>query len=153
MHLINKFSKENENTYWKIARKYEIEKHLRSIGSPFAIQGEIYGEGLQGNPLKLRSQRLAVFSIYDVNDMRYYDYPQIKEFCDYYGLEAVKLVEVRKGFSKEEVIDSLLNFAEGKSSYNENIEREGLVWTCIKDNKERIIFKTINNNYLLKHEK
>ena len=43
-----------ENSFWKIANTLEIESKLRTIGKNIALQGELVGEGIQGNKLKLK---------------------------------------------------------------------------------------------------
>jgi hypothetical protein len=46
-------------------------------------------------------------------------------------------------------LEEILKFAERKSTLNNKIEAEGLVFRCIEDNKS---FKVISNKYLIKNE-
>ena len=49
------------NTQWRIARGLGLPEKLPDN---FAIQGEIVGEGIQSNPLKLKGQRVALYAQY-----------------------------------------------------------------------------------------
>ncbi|MBP6640991.1 MAG: RNA ligase (ATP), partial [Bacteroidia bacterium] len=44
----------DENSLWKVARMLKVEEKLRALGGNHALQGEIVGEGIQGNLYKLR---------------------------------------------------------------------------------------------------
>lgn len=57
--------KPNGTTYWKIAEKLSIEETLRKFftpGHPVVIQGEIFGEGIQKNPLRMKGQEFRFFN-------------------------------------------------------------------------------------------
>ena len=56
------------NVYWEMAGKYNIEYALRKIAELYKanrviLQGETYGEGVQGNPYKLNERRFAAFNL------------------------------------------------------------------------------------------
>ncbi len=74
---------DGDNVYWRIARKYDIERKLREKAeallpgkiSPIFIQGEIYGPGIQKNPLGIAEIAFALF-----NDSGHdWDLPRVKE--------------------------------------------------------------------------
>ena len=44
------------NTFWKVARELDIENKLRNLGYNICIQGELIGEGIQGNPYRIKGQ-------------------------------------------------------------------------------------------------
>lgn len=54
---------------WRLAADHDLSGRLESLwssGAPSevpAIQGEVYGEGIQSNPLRVRGQHLAVFNL------------------------------------------------------------------------------------------
>jgi RNA ligase (TIGR02306 family) len=52
-----------ENTIWKIARELKIEEKLREYGKNIALQGEIIGNGIQKNPLKLETTKILFFNM------------------------------------------------------------------------------------------
>ena len=58
-----------ENTLWKVAHRYGLREKL--AGLEVAIQGELVGEGIQGNPYKLSGQEFFVFDIYAIKGCRY----------------------------------------------------------------------------------
>jgi len=75
--------KENDsNTHWKMAKKYNLENILRSLTRHLAIQGEICGEGIQGNPMKLVGQHLFVFLIKDLDTNTWLSWDETIKLCD-----------------------------------------------------------------------
>lgn len=156
---------ENEdNTLWKIAKKYSLEEKMREIGANIALQGEVIGEGIQKNREKLIGQEFYLFDIFDIDNHCYLspkkrrdtlktmwrhlaDHLRIKE------LQHVPIIEKNmklKEFSYERHstrLDNLLNFANGPS-LNSPV-REGVVF---KSNQSDLRFKVISNEFLLKEE-
>lgn len=142
------------NTFWKLAREYGLGE---SIPEGIAVQGEIYGEGIQGNPLKLTGQHFAIYNVYDFEAGRYYDHDEFQAFCDARELPMVPLYDghfvLDEFYTKAE---NLLAMADGASYLNESVRREGLVFRPLKEQKEQIrgseqrfSFKAISNAYLL----
>ena len=165
--------KVSENIYWKIARKYDIENRLKLLGRNIALQGEIYGNGLQGNPLKLSEQKLAIFNIYDISKSRYLDYNEMAIILkklnkiniydtnnnEYIDLELVPLVN--RDFILVADIDYLVQYATKNSTINTKCKQEGIVIRPINDiyntnysevcKASRISFKVISPDYLVKN--
>ena len=141
-----------DNLYWKIFRKYNIEKILKELGN-FAIQGEIAGPGIQKNPLGLQEHQLFIFNVYDINRHCYENFFSFNEICNRYNLPKVKILwkDVKFVWS----IENLLEMAKG--TYESNKPREGIVIRPMLELysstlKDRLSFKVINNDYLLKCE-
>jgi len=65
---------DEENSFWKVARQFDIENKLRQIGKNIAIQGELVGEGIQGNKLKLKGQRVYFFNAFDIDKFEYLNF-------------------------------------------------------------------------------
>jgi RNA ligase (TIGR02306 family) len=138
-----------ENTYWQIFRKYDLENVLKSVPSNLAIQGEIIGPGIQENQYGLSKQELYVFSVYDIDNNRYYSYQEMESFCNTYNLNRVPLVDILT-LDSVTSIDSLLAKAEGTSVVGpKESEREGLVWRGFET--PETCFKTISNKWLMKN--
>lgn len=67
-----------DNVFWMMADKYNFMDRLRD---GFAVQGEICGPGIAGNPMQLEETMLLVFDVFDLSVARYLDYIDMVEFC------------------------------------------------------------------------
>lgn len=142
--------KENpDNSLWKVALQHDLRARMIEMGlKNFAIQGELIGEGIQGNKYKLKGQHFFVFDMYAVKSGEYLSHNLRVRYADGLGLKHVPLIAV--GMVIQEFVQGLLNMAEGKSVLNAMAEREGLVFKCISD--PSISFKAISNRWLLRNE-
>ena len=140
------------NSLWRVAREDRLLEALAALGRNLALQGEIIGEGIQGNPEKLRGQQFHIFDVFDIDRGGYCAMAERNAIVDSLRvLEAtvrtVPLLEVtaldRFGGSIAEV----LAYAEGPS-LNPGTSREGLVFKRLDGG---LSFKAISNSYLLKH--
>jgi RNA ligase (TIGR02306 family) len=136
-----------ENTFWKVARELNIEENMVDMGRNLAIQGEIIGEGIQGNPYRIKGQTLRVYNAFDIDTQEYLGFEHLKLTTRALCLEMVPIID--EEFTLPETIDELLKFAEGKSTLNAAAEREGYV---IRSHDMKISFKVISNNFLLKEK-
>ena len=147
------------NSFWKAAREQNIAEALARIsedkGEEYAIQGELIGEGIQGNPEKLKGQRFYLFDIYSITEARYLRanerYSILDSMNNLYGadVEHVPIVDGHLRVAQAyDTIDDLLEYAEGPS-LNPQTKREGLVF---KSWESDFTFKAIANSYLLKHK-
>lgn len=135
----------SDNTFWKVARESDIENKLKSLGN-FAIQGEMIGEGIQGNPYRLKGQRVMFYNGYNIDAQTYVDFAQFQEVINSMGFNTVPIIE--KEFTLPDTIEDLLNYAEGQSTLAQ-CEREGYV---IRSHSRTISFKVISNKFLLKEK-
>jgi RNA ligase (TIGR02306 family) len=134
------------NSYWAAALKYDLDQKLASgnyLG--FAVQGELIGPGIQGNPYKLNHVDFFVFDVYSVTRGTYLSANERIQFCNDLGLRHVPVLNI---VPESLTVDYLLEIAEGKSVLNGNTEREGLVFKCLSN--PDIHFKAISNRFLLK---
>lgn len=147
------------NSFWKAAREQNIIDALLEIskdkGEEYAIQGELIGEGIQGNPEKLKGQRFYLFDIYSITEGRYLNvdarYSILDSMNNLYGadVEHVPIIDGHLRVAQAyDTIDELLEYAEGPS-LNTQTKREGLVF---KSWESDFTFKAIANSYLLKHK-
>jgi RNA ligase (TIGR02306 family) len=135
------------NSLWKTALSENMEVKMRALGKNIAIQGELIGEGIQGNPYKIRGQQFYVYDVYDIDAGRYYNANLRQKLVAELGLKhcPVMNAEYRLG---NDTIDTLLAQAEAKTVMLDNgPEREGLVFKCIEIEAS---FKAISNKFLLK---
>lgn len=147
------------NSFWKAARDQNLVVALARIsedkGEEYAIQGELIGEGIQGNPEKLKGQRFFLFDIYSITEGRYLRigerYSIMDKMNNIYGanIEHVPIIDGNLHVAqKYNTIDELLEYAEGPS-LNPQTKREGLVFKSMSND---FTFKAISNSYLLKHK-
>jgi RNA ligase (TIGR02306 family) len=141
--------KEDEaNSFWKVARKFDIEGIMRrNFMLGMAIQGEMIGEGIQGNQYKVQLD-FYVYDMYNTHTGQYILPVQLKAACEKLGLKHVPILDENASI-KDHTIQSLLQYVEGKSLLNGSV-REGLVYksNTVHDRS----FKCINNSWLLKNE-
>jgi hypothetical protein len=138
------------NTFWRMAAQYNVEFNLEKLGENIVIQGEIVGEGIQGNPYKLQGQHFYVFNIYDIDEGEYYSPEERRELCSELSLKNVPILFVNFNIKPEYTIDKILEIAENKSFINDKVEREGIVFKC--EQNPDISFKAISNTFLLKEK-
>lgn len=128
-----------DSAHYKIIKDYKLDEILKPNE---VIKGEIAGEGIQKNPLKLQGKKLLIFDWESSNR----ELPkELEEF-------KVKTYDLPFPETVEEAIAQAYGL---KSLLNPNVQAEGIVWW----NKERELFeeldfrpnfKAINNKYLLK---
>ena len=141
--------KPNENnSLWATAYKNEIDVKLIQSLCNLAIQGELVGNGIQGNMYKMRGQDFYVYDIYDIDAGRYFTPAERVAYCKARDIKHVPVFKSAVALTNETVAD-LLQMAEGKSVMGDIVgpEREGLVYKC---NEKSVSFKAISNKFLLK---
>jgi len=139
--------KKNNTTWWQIAEQEDVENKLKKVGKNIAIQGEIIGEGVQGNKYNLKGIHFKVFNVYDIDEQRYFNLKEKENFCAEYGF---KMVPILGQFTIREdmTVNDMIKMSEGKSVMN-NVMREGIVIRSIEN--DTVSFKAINPKFLLKY--
>ena len=151
----------------KVMRQHNLFELLPTLPERFplmnvAVQGEFCGPGIQKNRLELREMAWFVFDIFDLDQDRYLDLPDMVAVCDFLGLRRVPLVEQGERFPAEYTLDALLKKAE-TSEYGPGRPAEGIVvrtqqslalgaedgWDACA---ARGSFKVLNNKFLLKYD-
>lgn len=135
------------NTFWKVSREMDLENKLSKYGMNISLQGELIGEGIQGNPYKIKGHTVKFFNVFDIDQQERMGLGAFLKVMDDLGLDFVPFLEVP--FSLPNTVEGLLKYAEGKSSLNSNTEREGVV---IRSMDTKISFKAISNKFLLENE-
>jgi RNA ligase (TIGR02306 family) len=134
-----KINDENvDNTFVKMA--FEIGDR---IPEGYAFQGELMGEGIQGNREGFKGHKFFIFDIFDIQKHEYVDPTQRRSMCEIYGLNHVPVLNINA--NAPESVAAGLELAEGPS-INHKV-REGLVWKCNED--PSFSFKAISNKFLL----
>ena len=147
--------KEDEgNTFWKVANNLDLKNRMTKLGLNISIQGELCGEGIQGNKEKLRGHDFFVFDIWDQDKHRYMtpdERMNIMNILNSDGGPQIKHVPVlgRGLYLKEyNSVAKLLELADGPSLHAKT--REGIVFKSLRPiNNEIVSFKVINTKFLL----
>lgn len=134
------------NTFWKVARELDLENKMKSLGKNICFQGELIGEGIQGNPYKIKGQTVKFYTGFDIDKQVRIPFINFVVTLQDLSLDIVPLYE-EYGFMLPETIEDMLKYAEGKSALNSNTEREGVV---VRSMDGTISFKAISNQFLLK---
>lgn len=138
-----------QNTFWKVAQELRIKEKLEKVyvanGTSLSVQGELIGEGIQGNPYNIKGQTLRLYNIFNIDTQEYYGLPEFLETAEHIlDLPTVPVLSV--DFKLPETIDELIKYADGKSVLNAKTIREGIV---IRNLDRTISFKAISNIFLL----
>lgn len=149
--------KEGSNKFWNTVNQYNIKENLEKWNNTntysfdlnnIALQGELIGEGIQGNKYNIKGFEIYIFSAFNIKEQVYYDYLDLINICSLLNLNTVPFLIDNHPLTNS--IDFYLDLSIGKSKLNDKIEREGIVIRSMDGNT--ISFKAINNNFLLKYE-
>ena len=146
----NLSKKETENnTFWKAARKLIIPENWTGT-----IQGELCGNGIQRNQLKLEDIKIFVFQVSQSG--KYMTYKEMKDFCEnYLQCDVVPLVsELETSATTKLWVNPLQKLQElaDKQKYPSGLEGEGIVispssYPRSYASRRPLGFKLINRNY------
>ena len=139
-----------DNSMFKAAAGQDLLAKLMLTGRNLALQGELIGNGIQGNKYKYTGQEFRIFDIYDIDAKAYMSRGDRAAFVAQHSLKHVPVMA--SAFSLVGLtIDDLLKMAEGKSVMGDitGPEREGDVYKC-NENPD-VSFKVISNRFLMKN--
>ncbi len=153
-----------DNSFWKIARKLDLETKLRKMLADYnlqlAIQGELVGPGIQKNKLLLTEPKFYVFNVYDVLKDRYLDHADFESTTLAMELDLVPVIQNEQGEKVYRLGDIMpdvttaVKFATRKSVVTPSVWAEGVVIRPTQeqyvDRYGRLSFKVINPEFLLK---
>ena len=134
------------NTFWKVARELNLEENMKATGKNISLQGELIGEGIQGNPYKIKGQTVRFFTGFDIDKYQRISFPELVVMLSDMGLQYVPILNQELGFVLPETVEDMLKYAEAKSVLNDKTEREGVV---VRSMDGTISFKAISNKFLL----
>jgi RNA ligase (TIGR02306 family) len=138
---------EDNNSFCAVTRRDQIIERMREHGlNNIAIQGELIGEGIQGNKYNIKGQEFWVYDVYSIAEARYFTPVERRAVVERLGLRHVPVVATSAVLTQQSM-DTILASAEGKSVLNPKSEREGIVFKC---NEFDVSFKAISNRWLLK---
>jgi RNA ligase (TIGR02306 family) len=113
-----------------------------------AFQGELVGEGIQGNRENLHGHTFYVFDVWNINDQFYLNTIDVKQLFYRWDFIHVPILKINTKLSRIGVnsIETALKFADGGSLLND--VREGVVFK--RTHGDRFTFKAISNEFLMK---
>ena len=138
------------NVYWEMALKYDMQNALEDIAKKYdvrrvVLQGETYGEAIQGNPLHLKYRDFAAFNL--VFDGERLGSIQAKKILDDYKIPFVPIID--DAYYMPDTFEELKKQADGKSTINPKCLREGFVYRSY-DGKQSA--KNVSVKYLLRQK-
>jgi RNA ligase (TIGR02306 family) len=138
---------DDNNTFWKTVRTLDIESKLKDHSlNNIALQGELIGEGVQGNRYNIKGHDIRFYNVYDIDKQEYYAFNEFKNLIYTLRLLTVPILDENKVITESQ--QELISYADNKSILNNKIDREGVVMRTL--DKYRVSFKIISNKFLLK---
>jgi RNA ligase (TIGR02306 family) len=144
------------NSMWKWAIANDLETKLKSLPFRACVQGEIIGEGIQGNRYLLRGQDVRFFNVVNMDTRQHLGIREFMETIASLGFQVVPIVQ--HDFTLHNRIDDLVKVSYGKSVLNPKADREGIVIRPLQTMYDheydvkggRVSLKVINPDFLLK---
>jgi RNA ligase (TIGR02306 family) len=143
--------RENEtNSLWVVARRNKLIEALNALGRNIALQGELIGEGIQGNNDNIKGQDFYLFNIWDIDAGTYVSPEERQAIVNQLVELGATINQVPSlgfiTFAENVTVEEILAMADGPSLFAPN--REGLVF---KRADGKFSFKAISNWYLQKY--
>lgn len=133
------------NAFWQMARKYSVEEKLRSLNRNLAIQGEVFGLGINGNWEGINYVDFACFKIWDIGEKRFLTPMERLAIVRPLEIPHVPILSINIKLEDFATVADYLAYAEGPSLFNPI--REGVVFKSMYTD---FSFKAISNTFLLK---
>ena len=127
-----------QNVYWAAARKYGLNRLPHGL----ALQFEVVGLGVQGNPMGLSDLQARAFSLYDTASHAYWPYSNLQQECAILSIPLAKVIGTDETLTDWQTSDGLRKLAEIK--YSNGKDGEGIVIRALDSSWS---FKVINLNY------
>ncbi len=147
------FKEESNNTIWKMAKELKLEEKLKTMPD-IALQGEIIGEKIQDNKLKLTGHKILFFNAYNLANRQYLSFNEFEEIIKKFELESVPVID--KEFKLLPTVEEMVKSATIKSFINPQVWAEGLVFRPLQEMRDedlgRLSFKVINPEFLLEYK-
>jgi RNA ligase (TIGR02306 family) len=125
---------------------HNLLSHCLASKESIALQGELLGPGINGNPYNLPDFKILFFTAYDINDKYRYTDAELCQLLHILDLDNCPLIDV---FELDGEMSSLLEKADAKSALYSKYDREGYVARGVDEN---FSFKVISNKWLLKEK-
>jgi RNA ligase (TIGR02306 family) len=151
---------DDANSFWKVARQMDIENKLRELNGNYALQGELIGEGIQGNKLRIKGQTVRFFNAFDIDRFEYLSVDRFVQLCRQLELPTVPILTT--DYLLDDNINAIVRLATVRSALRSDTWAEGIVIRPLTEkidlllsnenfNNGRVTFKAINPEFLLKY--
>ena len=152
---------DEKNTFWKVAKTLNLEEKLKSLNRNYALQGELVGEGIQGNKLNIKGQTVFFFNVFDIDNYRFVSFEELKRIIQTLDLQLVPILS--EDYLLENNIPEIVEKAKIKTSLNPKAWAEGVVIRPLIETADReftnelefggrVSFKAINPEFLIKYQ-
>jgi RNA ligase (TIGR02306 family) len=146
-----------DNSLWKQATQLKIAEKLQALNRNIALQGEIVGEGIQGNKLQLKGQIVYFFNAFDIDKYEYLGFEEFTSLMQTLDLQTVPILAT--DYTLDNDIDTLVKMATMRSTLCTTAWAEGIVIRPLIELTDthsqtahgRISLKAINPEFLLKY--
>ena len=135
-----------DNSLWNMANLLQLKNKLTLLGKNIALQGELIGNGINGNLYRLRDHKLFIFTGYDIDTGKRMPFDMLEWILFKLDLQMVPVIESNLVLPKGDIVDYMLLMAEAKSEINPEVECEGIV---VRGLEKEFSFKAISNKYLM----
>jgi RNA ligase (TIGR02306 family) len=146
----------NGDSYWRYTLDHNLEEILKQLGGTVALQGELCGEGIQGNKYKLKGLHYRVFNMWDMVNHVYLDYQVMVDAVETFGLGSEFLVPSLGQLELNHTVDELVSMADGVSKLADGVPREGIVFRPVQETIDykigRLSWKAISKKFLLEYK-
>jgi len=151
---------DDTNSFWKVGRQMDIENKLRRLDGNYAFQGELIGEGIQGNKLRIKGQTVRFFNVFDIDRFEYLSFDRFMKICQQLELPTVPILTT--DYLLDDDIDLIVEMSTIRSALQADIWAEGIVLRPLTEridlllsnenfNNGRVTFKAINPEFLLEY--
>ncbi len=138
------------STFWETAKSEKLVEKLISLGKNIALQGELLGGQIQGNAYKISGFKFFLYDIFDIDKQEYFRPEIVEQFAEARSITHVPVVGYVTLPKDTDIVQKLLQDADGNSAIGCNPKREGFVYKSTKDTS--ISVKCISNSWLLVNE-
>ena len=147
-----------------IEAKHQLLRKLEELGRPIAIQGEIFGPGINGNRLQRDDFAFAVFGVYEWNPLEpqkpgwHWLFDQVVQLCQQLDLPVVPVWTPspvpsgkERDFAYWQKEATRVTWDVGRLSLTPNLLGEGLVLATRDTNGPYVSAKILSHKYSLLH--
>lgn len=140
---------DENNAFWEAAVRLELLSKIKSLGRNLALQGELVGEGIQGNSYKLVGREFFLYDVYDIGRQEYLMPKEVSDFAFDLRIRHVPILYTWLT-TEGETVERILKEADGPSVIWSKSPREGFVFKSYE--QPNVSFKAISNSWLMANE-